>query len=354
MTTRVVQWATGSIGRVCLRHVIDHPDLELVGVKVYSPAKAGLDAGTIARRAPIGVPATSAMSDILALDADVVLHTPLNGENPDEHVEDLCALLRSGKNVITTVGFTYPWSVDQDRAATVHQAALDGGVTLFGTGINPGVIAERLLVTATSICTDVDAVRMKETYDCSPVTSPAFIFELTGFGRSPEDFWAASAGRAAFFESLFGETLGYVAAALGLTIAKTTAQHEVGTNEEDLTLPVGVIAAGTVTRVRWRWIAETTAGTTIEIEMAWRVGPPGGGWEDEDGWIVEIDGAPQVRLQVELGDPVGRPEKSKAIQYAVAGPVVRAIESVCAAPAGILVPPTFAAWHPAGAESIRR
>jgi len=47
---RVVQWATGSMGRTALRRVIDHPDLELVGVYVYDSRKVGVDAGEIARR----------------------------------------------------------------------------------------------------------------------------------------------------------------------------------------------------------------------------------------------------------------------------------------------------------------
>ncbi len=45
MTYRVVQWATGNVGRHSIRAILDHPDLELAGVYVTSPAKAGLDAG---------------------------------------------------------------------------------------------------------------------------------------------------------------------------------------------------------------------------------------------------------------------------------------------------------------------
>jgi hypothetical protein len=41
---RVVQWATGKLGPESLRQIIDHPDLELAGVYVYSKAKAGNDA----------------------------------------------------------------------------------------------------------------------------------------------------------------------------------------------------------------------------------------------------------------------------------------------------------------------
>ena len=39
-------------------------------------------------------------------------------------------------------------------------------------------------------------------------------------------------------------------------------------------------------------------------------------------------------------------ERLAPMQYAVAGPVVRAIPDVVNAPPGILVPPSFAAWSP--------
>ena len=59
MTIRVVQWATGSVGAAQLREVIDRPDLELVGLFVYGPAKVGVDAGELVGRAPTGVLATN-------------------------------------------------------------------------------------------------------------------------------------------------------------------------------------------------------------------------------------------------------------------------------------------------------
>jgi hypothetical protein len=345
MSIRVVQWATGSIGRVCLRHVIDDPRLELVGLKVHNPNKVGRDAGDIVRRPATGVLATDRIEDILALDADIVLHVPINGESPDEHVEDLARLLRSGKNVITTVGFTYPWAVDADRAAVLENAARDGRVTLFGTGINPGLVAERLAVTATSICTDVEHVLIQEVYDCTPVASPAFVFGLTGFGQSEEAFWTASAGRAAFFQSLFGEVLGYLTTTLAVPVARIESDHRAATTAADVAVSAGVLPAGTVNAVRWQWSAVDGEGTPrATIRMVWFAGPAPEDWPKDDGWIIEIEGAPRVRMALEVLDPIGRPEKSKAIQYAVAGPVVRAIADVVAAPPGILVPPSFAAY----------
>ena len=42
---RVIQWATGNTGQRALREVIRDRSLDLVGVRVYDPAKNGVDAG---------------------------------------------------------------------------------------------------------------------------------------------------------------------------------------------------------------------------------------------------------------------------------------------------------------------
>ena len=47
MSHRVIQWGTGNVGFHSLRHIIRHPDLELVGVHAHSPAKIGNDAGPV-------------------------------------------------------------------------------------------------------------------------------------------------------------------------------------------------------------------------------------------------------------------------------------------------------------------
>jgi hypothetical protein len=73
---RVIQWATGSVGRLSVAAVHEHPELELVGALVYSDAKAGRDVGDLCGIGPIGVKATKDPDEILALDADCVLYMP--------------------------------------------------------------------------------------------------------------------------------------------------------------------------------------------------------------------------------------------------------------------------------------
>ena len=61
---RVVQWATGATGRHTLAAMVDHPDLDVVGVLVYSDDKAGRDAGDLCGIDPIGVTATKDRDEI--------------------------------------------------------------------------------------------------------------------------------------------------------------------------------------------------------------------------------------------------------------------------------------------------
>src|SRR5579864_5463396 len=92
---RVVQWATGTVGASAMRAVINHPDLQLVGVRVYSEAKAGKDAGDLCGLPATGVIATRGLDDILALKADCVLYMP---ESTD--AQEVCRLLESGANMV--------------------------------------------------------------------------------------------------------------------------------------------------------------------------------------------------------------------------------------------------------------
>ena len=118
MSISVIQWGTGNVGQAALRSVLEHSNYELAGCYVSSPSKVGVDAADFVGLPACGVKATSDISEILKLKADVVLHMPLSGaqvnEDPTKDTKDICALLRSGKNVITTVGYVYPKAYGAD------------------------------------------------------------------------------------------------------------------------------------------------------------------------------------------------------------------------------------------------
>ena len=147
MKRRVIQWATGAMGKSCLRAVLDHPQMELVGLFVYGDNKVGRDAGDIARRPLTGVLATQDVEEILALDADVVIHCARLAPPYGSHDADLIRLLESGKNVISINGYSRPHYWGGARLAALEAACAKGGSSLMAAGLNPGFAAEQIVAT---------------------------------------------------------------------------------------------------------------------------------------------------------------------------------------------------------------
>src|SRR2546423_14379104 len=104
MTYRVAQWSTGNVGRLALRGILQHPELELAGVLVHSPDKAGRDAGELAGLAPVGVAATTDPDEIIGLGADCVSYTATGDLRPDDAVADMARILEAGANVGSAPG----------------------------------------------------------------------------------------------------------------------------------------------------------------------------------------------------------------------------------------------------------
>jgi len=100
------------MGKKAIRAVVDHPDLELVGLHVHSGDKEGKDAGVLAGASPVGILATRDIEDVVALGPHCVLYMQ---EGFD--VDDLTRLLSSGINVVTT------------RSEFFYAAAMDPSIT---------------------------------------------------------------------------------------------------------------------------------------------------------------------------------------------------------------------------------
>lgn len=346
MAIRVIQWATGSMGRTSLRRIIDHPDLELVGCYVYSDAKAGKDAGDIARRAATGVIATSDIDAILALDADIVLHMPRITLPYDAMNGDVVRLLASGKNVISTAGFHFPEAHDAAYADPLRTACIAGGATLTGLGVNPGAIVERLTLAATGLCASLERVIVQETVDASSMASPAFVFGLMGFAADPAKTDITRGPLADLYAALFGEVLHLAARGLGEPIVRIVPAHETTLAPREIVLPAGPIPAGTVAATRWRWTAHLASGVELTLSILWTADPS---LHPEDGrghWTIDVVGRPNIRmtLAIDEGDPAAPP--ARALTDATVAVAIAGIPDVIAAPPGFFAhpaPPAFRA-----------
>jgi 2,4-diaminopentanoate dehydrogenase len=127
MTLRVVEWSTGTVGRHAIAGIDAHPDLELVGVWVSNPDKAGKDAGELAGLGrELGVTATQDTQALLALAPDCIVHTAMTDDRLFEAIEDLISFLRRGgeRGVVGPRGAAVP---DRRAAGGPRRPGRQGG-----------------------------------------------------------------------------------------------------------------------------------------------------------------------------------------------------------------------------------
>lgn len=345
MTTRVVQWATGAMGRTILRRMIEHPDLTVVGGFVYDPGKVGRDLGAIAGLDDIGVLATGDPEEVFALEADTVVHAARLQFPYTHHDETLIRLLGSGKNVITINGHSAPGWWGSERLTAFEAAGRAGGATLVAAGLNPGFVFEQLAATATSVCTTVRAIEVSEVVDTTVMRDPSYVFDVLGFGTDPAAIdpnvpgWAP----ADLLGSMYTEVLAATASRLGVEIDRVDTDHRMIAATRDLDVGAGTITAGTVARTCWRWIGISNERPFVSLAIEWTMEPDGAA--ERPTWHVEISGDPDVTLDVEISKPSGDSRRSTAEQYALAGAVLNAIPGVMAAPPGVAATPLSTPWQ---------
>ncbi len=333
MTLRVVQWATGSVGVAAVKAVCEHPDLELVGCWVHSKEKAGRDVGEIAGIEPLGVVATDSVDEILALDADAVVYAPLL-----PNVDEVAALLRSGKNVVSPVGWFYP---GESEAAPLEAAARAGGVTLHGAGIGPGGATELFPLLLSVVSTGITHVRAEEFSDLRTYNAPEVVRHVMGFGGPPES--ALKGPMQKLLDGGFRQSVQLVVDRLGFNadpLVRTSQQVAVATAPIDS--PIGVIAPGEVAGRRFCWDAVVTNTVVVRVAVnwlmgeenlspAWSFGPAGERYE------MQIRGNPNTFVTVKGWQPDSIEEglKSNPGIVATAAHCVNSIPATCAAEPGI-------------------
>src|ERR1700704_3625662 len=136
MVYRVVQWATGSVGRVALREILKNPEFELVGVKVYGADKAGKDAGDLCGMPRTGVKAVEHQKDLGLRKGDCVVYCPRVAD-----YDEIAGLLRAGVNVVTTASNVYPQFYGAGVYDKLNRAGIEGDATFHGSGVNPAFMS---------------------------------------------------------------------------------------------------------------------------------------------------------------------------------------------------------------------
>ncbi len=194
--------------------------LEITGAIDSDPAKAGRDLGEVAGAAdaPWGVKILADAGEALGKPADVVIHS--TSSYLKDVASQLAACIEAGCCVVSTCEeLAYPWRKHPELSAKLDAAAKEEGVALVGTGVNPGFVMDKLLLTLSAVAQRVDSARSVRIVDASKRRQP--LQKKIGAGMTPEEFRERVAAGAIKHHGL-PESVAMVADGLGFALDQIT------------------------------------------------------------------------------------------------------------------------------------
>jgi 4-hydroxy-tetrahydrodipicolinate reductase len=332
----VIQWSTGNVGSLALRAIIRHPELELAGLWVHSEKKAGRDAGELCGLAPVGVIASLDADALLDLDADCVCYTATADLRPMDAVDDMCRILRSGKNVVSSsvVGLVHPRTLNPEISKRLEDACQQGNSSFFTSGIDPGFANDLLPLTLSGLCERWDSIRIQEVINYATYDQPEVVFGTMGFGK-PLDSTPLLL-MPGVLSAAWGGTIRLLAEGLGVELDEIRELHERRPAEESFDTPIGRVEAGSMGALRFEVQGIVGGRPALFVEHVTRLHDDlAPDWPRGDGgYRVIIEGLPSITCVLEMADEKGDHAVGGVILTATR--IVNAIPSVCSADPGLL------------------
>ena len=165
---RVVQYGVGPIGASIVRLMRQKASLEIVGAIDRDPGKVGRDLGEVVGAADgrwnVAIAADAA--GLLAKPVDVVIHS--TSSYLPSVMDQLLEILGAGCCVVSTCEeLAYPYRKHPDLAAQLDAAAKEEGVAIVGTGVNPGFVMDKLVLTLSAVSQRVEWAKALRVVDAS-------------------------------------------------------------------------------------------------------------------------------------------------------------------------------------------
>jgi 4-hydroxy-tetrahydrodipicolinate reductase len=213
---RVLQWGLGAMGGGIARLMLDKPGLTIVAA-VGRPAVAGRDLGEVLGTGrDLGLAVTDKPATVL--DGEKVDIVSLATTSWAQHqMPDLREIFGAGINCISIAEeLADPEAQDPELAAEIDALAKKNGVSVLGTGVNPGFVLDSLVVMLTGGCHSVERIEASRVNDLSAY-GPT-VMKTQGVGTTPEAFWAGVKDGSIVGHVGFPESIHMISEALGLGV----------------------------------------------------------------------------------------------------------------------------------------
>jgi len=315
---RAVQYGVGPIGAAIVRLMREKQAIEIIGAIDTDPAKAGRDLGEVvgASDAPWGISVSADAGAVLGEAADIVIHSTAS-ELPSV-VDQLMACLAAESCVVSTCEeLSYPFRKYPEIAEKLDAEAKAWGVALIGTGVNPGFVMDKLVLTLAAVSQRVDAAKAIRIVDASNRRLP--LQKKIGAGMTIEEFRAQVAAGIIKHHGL-PESVAMVSDGLGLGVDEIIETIEPVVAKDRVVTEFLTVEAGQVAGVHQIARGLASGQEKIYMELQMYVGAK----DPSD--TVELSGQPNIRMTVPGGTHG---------DIATASVVVNAIPAILDAPAGL-------------------
>ncbi|MCC2865759.1 2,4-diaminopentanoate dehydrogenase [Ihubacter massiliensis] len=196
-------------------------------------------------------------------------------------------------NVVSSAEeMAYPKAQSPQEAAELDRIAKENGVSIVGTGINPGLIMDLLVVTMTGCCEEVEHIVSRRVNSLSPF-GPA-VMEEQGIGITKEEFLdgvktGKLSGHVGFHESIH-----MIADAIGWDVEKVTQSMDPIMTDVDRKSPYGFAKAGNVAGCAMKGQGYVDGELKIEMDHPQQIEPEQVGVQTGD--YVIIKGTPNINM----------------------------------------------------------
>ena len=176
----------GAMGSGIARLLLQKNHLvEVVGAVALRSDKHGKDLGdVIGLQERTGI-CVSSLDEALEKEADIVIQATTSFVK--EACPDILKMVGTGKNVISIAEeMAYPHVTSPGLSLEMDKAARKNGVTILGTGVNPGFILDTLIITLSGSFEKVVSIHASRINDLSPFGQ--LVMKTQGVGTTPEEF----------------------------------------------------------------------------------------------------------------------------------------------------------------------
>ncbi|HEY8364455.1 MAG TPA: 2,4-diaminopentanoate dehydrogenase [Haloplasmataceae bacterium] len=294
---KVAIWGFGAMGSGMARMILRKKGFEITGVCDMNPNYVGksiFDILQVERNDHPEVFVKNNISDVVTeKSCDIVLlATDSFTKNAFPKIK---YLLEQKVNVISTAEeMAYPQAQSPELAKEMDRIAKENGVTVIGTGINPGMMMDLLVVCLSGVMEDVQDIEVSRVNSLSPFGKA--VMEEQGVGLTVKDFNEKLARNELAGHVGFAESINMIADALGWKVEKFTQQMEPIITQVDRKSAFGFAKANDVCGVNMTGQGYIDGELKIKMHHPQQIEPQLGGVETGD--YIKIKGNPGVNMAI--------------------------------------------------------